>query len=126
MGTRIPPEIPRLRLRNDTFASLRESMTRQEIQVIPNERSEDLGWFHDELPEYRRRSLAFGFGMTRAWASCNGPNQNTYTSVPTSAWLKTFFSMASGRRMQPCDAFFPIDEGSSVPWMRIPSPRSSA
>ena len=26
-------------------------------------------------------------------------------------------------RMQPCDAYVPIDQSSLVPWMPIPSPR---
>src|SRR4051794_28191150 len=44
----------------------------------------------------------------------------TKTVVPTSTWSKSHSASGTCIRMQPCDALYPIEPGSSVPWMPTP------
>src|SRR5436190_12946947 len=42
------------------------------------------------------------------------------TGVPTCTWLKSHSASEMSMRMQPCDAEYPIEAESGVPWMPTP------
>lgn len=45
-----------------------------------------------------------------------------WTGVPTGVSGKSASIVSFGRRMHPCEAALPIDEGSFVPWIPIGPP----
>src|SRR5581483_4498351 len=51
-------------------------------------------------------------------------HQTMWTVVPMSTWSNSHSASGTCIRMQPCDALYPIDVGSSVPWMPTPGTES--